>query len=161
MTAGIVEAGQKFQLGLGQPAARALQFECEGIAAMPEQQVAGPGEHAHTLEARGLVYVARAAVRNVQPQHIGLGAQAQMLDNCGLQLRLGLRAAGRSAIRETAARAGHGATRRRHSGISRPSSRAGTGAAISARRSLSQGTGRREVLSLHSWYWASVIRFSR
>src|SRR5262245_64407061 len=79
MTAGIVEAGQKFQLGLGQPAARALQFECEGIAAMPEQQVAGPGAHAHTLEARGLAYVARAAVCRMQPQHIGLGAQAQVL----------------------------------------------------------------------------------
>src|SRR5215831_20906548 len=46
---------------------------------MPEQQVAGPGEHAHTLEARGLAYVARAAVCRMQPQHIGLGAQAQVI----------------------------------------------------------------------------------
>src|SRR5215831_11276027 len=46
---------------------------------MPEQQVAGPGEHAHTLEARGLAYVARAAVCGMQPQHIGLGAQAQVI----------------------------------------------------------------------------------
>src|SRR5262249_59035317 len=47
--------------------------------AMPEQEVAGPGEHAHTLEARGLAYVARAAVCRMQPQHIGLGAQAQVI----------------------------------------------------------------------------------
>src|SRR5262244_2639236 len=46
---------------------------------MPEQQVAGPGEHAHTLEARGLAYVARAAVCRMQPQRIGLGAQAQVI----------------------------------------------------------------------------------
>jgi hypothetical protein len=46
---------------------------------MPEQQVAGPGEHAHTLEARGLAYVARAAVCRMQPQHIGLGTQAQVI----------------------------------------------------------------------------------
>ena len=46
---------------------------------MPEQQVAGPGEHAHTLEARGLAYVARAAVCRMQPQHIGLGAQVQVI----------------------------------------------------------------------------------
>src|SRR5262249_4149115 len=46
---------------------------------MPEQQVAGPGEHTHTLEARGLAYVARAAVCRMQPQHVGLGAQAQVI----------------------------------------------------------------------------------
>src|SRR5262249_30352252 len=46
---------------------------------MPEQQVTCTGEHAHTLEARGLAYVARAAVCRMQPQHIGLGAQAQVI----------------------------------------------------------------------------------
>jgi hypothetical protein len=56
---------------------------------MPEQQVAGPGEHAHPLEACGLAYVARAAVCRMQPQHIGLGAQAQVIADssvyCGLR----------------------------------------------------------------------------
>jgi hypothetical protein len=59
---------------------------------MPEQQVAGPGEHAHTLEARGLAYVALAAVCRMQPQHIGLGAQAQVIADSsvyrGLMARL-------------------------------------------------------------------------
>src|SRR5690242_13330404 len=46
---------------------------------MPEQQVAGAGEHAHTLEARSLAYVARATVCRMHPQHIGLGTQAQVI----------------------------------------------------------------------------------
>src|SRR5262249_38003645 len=79
VAAGLVEARQELQLRFGRLTARHLEFECEGIAAMPEQQVAGPGEHAHTLEAHGLAYVARAAVCRVKPQHIGLGAQAQVI----------------------------------------------------------------------------------
>src|SRR5262245_19644161 len=69
---------------------------------MPEQQVAGPGEHAHTLEARGLAYVARAAVCRMQPQHIGLGAQAQVVDNCVMGLGF--------AVCLLAGFAGHGCT---------------------------------------------------
>src|SRR5262249_40290579 len=56
---------------------------------MPEQQVTCTGEHAHTLEARGLAYVARAAVCRMQPQHIGLGAQAQVV--AGSSVYRGLR----------------------------------------------------------------------
>src|SRR5262245_66430170 len=61
---------------------------------MPEQQVAGPGAHAHTLEARGLAYVARAAVCRMQPQHIGLGAQAQVIADSGVYRGLEMVAAG-------------------------------------------------------------------
>src|SRR5262245_49773678 len=57
---------------------------------MPEQQVAGPGEHTHTLEARGLAYVARAAVCRMQPQHVGLGAQAQVIADSSVYRGLGM-----------------------------------------------------------------------
>jgi len=46
---------------------------------MPEQQVAGPGAHAHAFELRAGDLVASLTVRAMQPEHVGLGAQAQVL----------------------------------------------------------------------------------
>src|SRR5262245_44225293 len=59
-----------------------------------QEQVAGPGEYTHPLEARGLAYVARAAVCRMQPQHAGLGPQVEMLHKGSLQRALGLPAEG-------------------------------------------------------------------
>src|SRR5262249_53301613 len=80
---------------------------------MPEQQVAGPGEHTHTLEARGLAYVARAAVCRMQPQHVGLGAQAQVIADSSVYRGL------RTLLAVTSA--AHGASLLRRKPAGRPS----------------------------------------
>src|SRR5262245_60576564 len=112
MTAGVVEARQELKLRVRQPATIAFQLQRKRVAPMPEQKIARTGEHAHALELRAGDLVTSLAVRNVQLQYVGLGAQAQMLDNGRLQLRLGRSATG-----------GHDDTRSRlrHSGMSRPS----------------------------------------
>src|SRR5262249_33164010 len=79
MTAGVVEARQELKLRVRQPATIAFQLQRKRVAPMPEQKIARTGEHAHALELRAGDLVTSLAVRNVQPQHIGLGAQAQVL----------------------------------------------------------------------------------
>jgi len=66
---------------------------------MPEQQIACASEHAHPFEHRAGLRVARATVRRMQPQHIRLGAQAQMRDDGGVHLRFaGLESASHAAL---------------------------------------------------------------
>src|SRR5262249_5230173 len=98
VTTGIVEARQKFQLRVRQATARAFQFERKGITAMPEQQVARARQHAHALEAGGLARVALAAVRNMEPENVRLGAQAQVFADGDVDRVLGMLPAARDGL---------------------------------------------------------------
>jgi hypothetical protein len=60
---------------------------------MPEQQVCGTGNHTHALELRAGDLVASLTVGAMEPEHVGLGAQAKMFHDSGVQLRLGTAAA--------------------------------------------------------------------
>src|SRR5262249_41700357 len=80
---------QEFELCFREPTAWCFQFECEAVAVVPEQQVARAGEHAHALELGAGDLVAALAVRAVQPDHVGLGAQAQMVTDGALDRGLG------------------------------------------------------------------------
>jgi len=71
---------------------------------MPEQQVAGSGEHAHALEVRGLAYVARAAICGMEKQHLRMSAQAQVIADSSVYCVRGReRAAGRLELKEIGA----------------------------------------------------------
>src|SRR5262245_53368000 len=72
---------------------------------MPEHQVACTRQHAHPFELGAGDDVAMLTVCGMKPEHIRLGAPAQMLDNRGVQLCFGLGAVA------------HDAPRRRHSGM--------------------------------------------
>src|SRR5262249_29286223 len=87
--AGVVKSHQEFELCFREPTAWCFQFECEAVAVVPEQQVARAGEHAHALELGAGDLVAALAVRAVQPDHVGLGAQAQMVTDGALDRGLG------------------------------------------------------------------------
>src|SRR5262249_37648530 len=68
-------------------------FQSEAAAVVPKQQIARASEHAHALQLRAGNLVAALAVRDMQPQHVGLGAQAKVLDNGPLYRSLGTSAA--------------------------------------------------------------------
>jgi hypothetical protein len=80
----------KLELRFRRPTAGAFQLQRKTVSAMPEQQVAGPGEHPHTPKNGAGTCVSLPLIGDMQPQHIGMRSQAEMLRERRLQDVLGL-----------------------------------------------------------------------
>src|SRR5262249_15617828 len=77
------------ELCFRRPAAGTFQFEREAVAVVPEQEVCGTRKDAHAAEFRAGDLVAAFTVRNMEPQHVRLGPQAQMRDHGAVSLPFG------------------------------------------------------------------------
>ena len=65
-----------------------FELERESLALVQENKVRGTRQHSHLLQT-GALYLVPGGVRDMEPYHVGLGPDPQMLDKGFMDFKLG------------------------------------------------------------------------